>query len=93
MKTQDAQLMQASGDTKALLMIGAELLPQPMAQVSKALGQTNHLGRACRSTRVEPFTPKAMCKATRTCMIGSSCIHVHQLISFVVNPLCAMCTK
>ena len=61
-----------------------------MAQAVKALqikGQTDHLGRACRSTRVEPFIPTAMHKPTNTCMIGSSSIHVHQSISFVVDLL------
>ena len=67
-----------------------------MAQAAKALqvkGQSDHLGRACRTTRVEPFIPTAMCKPTGTCTIGSSLIHVHQLISFVINPMCAMCTE
>ena len=67
-----------------------------MAQVSKALpfkGQTDHLGRACRSTRVEPFTPTAMHKPTSTYMIGSSSIHVHQLISCVIDPSCTTCTE
>ena len=76
---QDAQLTQASGEQQALMMIGApwqELLPQPMAQATKA-PQTDHLCRACRSTRVEPFIPTAMCKPTSTCIIGSSLIHVH----------------
>ena len=39
-----------------------------MAQVAKApqvKGQTDHLGRACRSTRVEPFIPTAMCKPNK----------------------------
>ena len=59
-------------------MIGAllwVLLLQPMAQVAKAQPvkkQTDHLGRAWRSTRVEPFIPTAMHKLTSTCMIGSS---------------------
>ena len=67
-----------------------------MAQVAKALqvkGQTDHLGRACRSTRAEPFIPTAMCKPTSTCTIGSSLIHVHQLISFVIDPMCATCSE
>ena len=35
-----------------------------MAQAAKALqvkGQKDHLGRASRSTQVEPFIPTAMC--------------------------------
>ena len=67
-----------------------------MSQAATALqvmGQTDHLGRVCRSTREEPFIPTAMCKPTSTCMTGSSLIHVHQLISFIINPSCAMCTK
>ena len=91
MKMQDAQLR--------LLMIGAQswvLLPQPMAQIGKAetvKGQNDHLGRACWSTRVELFTPTDVHRLTRTCTIGSSLIHVHQSISFVINPLCIMCSK
>ena len=51
------------GLQQAPMMIRAlrqELLPQPMAQAAKApqvKGQTDHLVRACRSTRVEPFIP------------------------------------
>ena len=56
-------------------------------------GQTDHVGRACRSTRVEPFIPTAMHKLASTCTIGSSLIHVHQSISSVVDPLCTMCTE
>ena len=95
MKMQDAQLTQASGATTST-GDDQQLLLQPTAQAAKALqvkGQTDHLGRACRSTRLEPFIPTAMCKPTSTSIIGSSSIHVHQLISFVINPMCATCTK
>ena len=73
MKTQDMQLMQTSGIQQALSMIRAqsqEQLLQPMAQTAKAQPvkrQTDHLGRACRSTRVEPFIPTAIHKPTNTC--------------------------
>ena len=63
------------------------------AKVPQVKGQTDHLGRACRSTRVEPFIPTAMHKPTSTCMIGTSLIHVHQSISFVIDPMCTMCTE
>ena len=56
-----------------------------MAQAAKALqvkGQTDHLGRACRSKRVEPFISTAMCKPTSTCMIGSSSIH-NRILAFL----------
>ena len=71
------------GTQQAPSMIGAQLqvlLLQPMVQIAKAQSvkrQADHLGSACRSTRVEPFTPTAMHKLTSTCMIGSSLIHVH----------------
>ena len=68
---------QAPSMTRALLQV---LLLQPMAQVAK--GQKDHLGRACRSTRVELFIPTSMHTLTRTCTIGSSSIHVHQLKTF-----------
>ena len=80
-------------------MIGAQsqgLPPQPMAQIAKAQpvkGQRDHLGRACRSTRVELFTPTALRRLKSICMIGSSSIHAHQSTYFAINPSCAMCTK
>ena len=47
------------------------------SQGTASQGQRYHLGRDCTSTRVELFTPTAMCKLTSTCMIGSSSIHAH----------------
>ena len=67
-----------------------------MAQLAKAQtfkGQTDHLGRACRSTRVEPFIPTVMNKPTSTCMIGSSSIHVHKPITFVIDTLGVTCSE
>ena len=69
---QDSQLMQASGVTMSTIEDLA-----PVAKILPVKGQTDHLGRDCRSTRVEPFIPTALCKQTSTCTIGSPSIHVH----------------
>ena len=79
---QDAQLMQASGDTMSTIddqstVMGTTPTTNGTSSQGTASQGTDHLGRACRFTRVEPFTPTAMCKPTSTCMVGSSLIHVH----------------
>ena len=80
---QDVQLTQASGVTMSTnddqsTVMGTTPAPNgPSSQGTASQGPTDHLGRACRSTRVEPFIPTAMCKPTSTCTIGSSLIHVH----------------
>ena len=84
MKMQDVQLTQAGGFTTSTDDDQSIMTGTRVAQVAKALplkGQIDCLGRACTSTRVEPFIPTAMCKPTSTCTIGSSLIHVHQSIS------------
>ena len=92
MKMQDVQLMQASGDTTSTVDDWSSVPgTSPTAYGTNNQGTANeggkdHLGRAGRSTRVELFTPIAMRRLPSTCMIGSSLIHVHQLISFVINP-------
>ena len=98
MKMQDTQLMQASGVTTTVIDQSSVIGTTPAINSSgtNALlvkGQTDHLSRACRSTRVEPFILTDMCRPTSTYMIGSSSIHVHQLIPFVIDLLCAMCNK
>ena len=91
MKGQDVQLTQACGvttstdDDWSTVMGTTPTTNGSTSQGTAVKGQTDHLVRACRSRRVEPFIPTPMCKTTSTCMIESSLIHVHQLISFVIN--------
>ena len=83
MKTQDATLMQARGVTTSTIHDWSTVMgTMPTTngssnQDTTSQGQTDHLGRTCRSTRVEPFIPTVMGKPTSTCTIGSSLIHVH----------------
>ena len=87
MKMQDVQLMQASGDTASAVDDWSSVTgttPATNGTNSKAQsvkGQRDHLGRACKSTEVELFTPTAMHRPTSTCMVASSSIHcnVHQV--------------
>ena len=96
---QDMQLMQASGDTVSTIDDWSSVTgttQQPTAQIAKAQpvkGQRDHLGRACRATRVELFIPTAMRRLTNTCMIGSSLIHDHRSTYFAIDPSCTTCTK
>ena len=96
---QDVQLMQASGVTTSTeddwntVMGTTPTTNVSSSQGTSSQGATHHPGRACRPTRVEPFIPTAMHKPTSTCMIGSSLIHVHQSISFVIDLSCTMCTE
>ena len=77
MKMQDMQLTQDSGDTMST--IGDQSLvtgTTPATNGTNSQGtasqqQKDHLDRACRSTRVDPFTPTAIHRPTSTCMIGS----------------------
>ena len=82
MKTQDAQLMQSSGDTMSTINDWSSVTGTTPAtngtnsQGTASQGEKDHLGSAYKSTKVEQFTI-AMCRITSTCMIGSSSIHVH----------------
>ena len=51
--------------------------PTTNSQGTASQGAKDHLGRACKLTKVELFTPTAMHRPTSTCMTGSSSIHVH----------------
>ena len=99
MKMQDAQLMQASGVTTSTdddwntVTVTTPATNSSSSQGTASQGQRDHLRRACRSTRMEPFIPTTMCKPASTCMIGSSLIHVYQSISFAIDPMCVMCTE
>ena len=99
MKTQDTQLMQASGETMST--VDDQSL---VTGTTPATNGTNSQGTASQEANRPSWQglqvhksgtihTTAMCKPTSTCMIGSSSIHVHQSISFVINPLCAMHTK
>ena len=84
-KTQDVQLMQASGGPRSTVDDQSSITGTTPATngssnqgtTSQGANRPSYLGRACRSTRVEPFIPTAMHKPISTCMIGSSLIHVH----------------
>ena len=95
MKMQDSQLSQAIGDTASTIdhcssVTGPTATTNGTSSKCTAIqGQRDHLGRACRFTGVELFTPTAMCKLPCTSMIGSSLIHAHQSIYFVIDPSCA----
>ena len=99
MKMQDVQLMQASGDTTSTIDDQSSVMGttpttnSPSSQGTASQEANRPSWRGLQIHKSEPSIPTAMCKPTSTCMIGSSLIHAHQSVSFVINPLCAMCTK
>ena len=84
MKMQDAQLMQASGVT-----ISTDDDWSTATGTTPVTNGSSSQGTASQGTNRSSWQGKPK----STCMIGSSSIHVHQSISFVINPMCGMCTK
>ena len=88
MKGQDVQLTQASGVTTSTdgdwITIGTTPTTNGSTSQGTASQGANRPSWQGLLTRVEPFIPTVMHKPTSTCIIGSSLIHVHQLISFVI---------
>ena len=83
MKTQDAQLTQASGDTVSTIDDQSSVMG-----TTPTTNGTNSQGTASRGAKrpswqglqvhkSELFTPTAMCRLANTCMIGSSLIHAY----------------
>ena len=72
MKTQDAQLMQASGDTistiddQSTMMGTTPTTNGSSSQGTASQGANRPSWQGLRSTRVEPFIPTVMCKPTST---------------------------
>ena len=94
--TQDAQLMQASGATMSTdddqsTMTGTT----PTTNGSSSQGTTTNRPswQGLQIHKSGTIYTTAMHKPTSTCTIGSSLIHVHQSISFVINPICTMCVE
>ena len=83
MKMQDAQLMQASGDTMSTINDWSTVMG-----ISPVTNSSNSQGTASQGANKPSWQglqihksgtiyARVMCKTTSTCMIGSSSIHVH----------------
>ena len=98
MKMQDVQLMQSSGvamstDNDQSTVMGTTPATNGSSSQGTASQGANRPSWPADPQEWNHLYPQVCAKKQRTRMIRSSSINVHQLISFGINPMCAMCTE
>ena len=87
-KMQDAQLMQASGVTTS-----TDDDQSTVMGTTSATKGSNSQGTVSQGANRPSQQGLEIYKGGTICMLGSSSIHVHQLICLVIDSMCATCTE